>query len=104
MGDVPADPCGQRTVLIEVIHGGEVPPGTVAAGHFGHARSEVDAEPFPAKQKQTGTRGWIGAAEAGPESRRREKQAKESGFEEHSVRLIAGEILRGADKGDKANE
>ena len=69
-----------------------------------HARFEVDAEPFPAQQKQAGARRRMSRAQAGPESGRREKQRDEAGFEQHAVRLIAGKILRRADEGKKANE
>jgi len=35
--DVPANPSGERAVLVIVVHGGELAPGNVAAGDFGHA-------------------------------------------------------------------
>ena len=101
---VPADPGGQRAILVVVVHRGEVAPGEVAARHFHHARFEIDAEPFPLQQEKARARGGMRAAEARAESRRREKERDESGFEQHSVRLVAGKILRRADERKKADE
>ena len=51
-----------------------------------------------------GARRRMRAAKARAEAGRREKERDESGFEQHAVGLVAGEILRGADKGKEANE
>ena len=71
--DLPANPGGERAVLVIVVHGGELAPGNVAAGDFGDAGFEIDAKPFPLKKKEAGA-GWrICASKAGQKSRRREK-------------------------------
>src|SRR5690242_2056984 len=47
MLDVPADPGGQRAVLVILVHRRKIPPFGIAAHDFGDARLEIDAEPFP---------------------------------------------------------
>jgi len=43
-------------------------------------------------------------AQAGPQSGRSEEQRDEAGFQQHAVRLVAGEILRRGDKGQKTHQ
>ena len=45
---VPADPIGERAILIVLVEGGEVAPLGVMAGEFDDARFEIDREPQPA--------------------------------------------------------
>src|ERR1700739_2012904 len=52
----PADPGGQRSVLVVFVHCREGAPLAVAADQLDHARFEIDAEPLPLQQKQAGTR------------------------------------------------
>ena len=56
---------------------------------------------LPAQEEKAGARRRVRAGESGPESRRREEQRDEAGFEEHAVGLVAGEILRGADESER---
>ena len=98
---VPANPSGKRTVLIIVVHGREVAPRIVAAGELHEAGFEIDAKPFPEKQKKASARRRVVAAEAGTKSRGREKQCQKAEFKEHPIGLIAREILRGGDKREK---
>ena len=51
---IPADPGRQRSVLVVLIHRREVAPLGVSAQKLHRARLEVDAEPFPLEQEQTG--------------------------------------------------
>src|SRR5712664_4444577 len=101
---VPADPGGQRTVLVILIHSGEMAPLRIAAGNFGDARFEVNAKPFPEEKKNASTHGRAVCREAGTKAGRGEKKGDKAGFEEHAVGLITGEVGGGADKGDEANE
>src|SRR4029077_3156007 len=78
---VPADPCGQRTILIVVVHRREVAPRGIAAPDFRHARFEIDPEPLPLQQKHTRARGWIASPQSRPESRGRKKQRYKTRFE-----------------------
>src|SRR5271167_1202311 len=48
---VPANPRGQRAVLIVLVHGGEVAPLGIAASELHHTRLKVDAKPLPLQQK-----------------------------------------------------
>ncbi len=93
---VPANPARQRAILIVVVHGGEIAPGSVAAGELHHAGFEIDAKPFPEQQKKAGARGRMPAAQARTESGRGEEKRDESCLEQHAVGLIAREILRRA--------
>ncbi len=52
--NVPTDPGGQGTVLVVLIHRGQVAPFGVAAEQLHQARFEVDAEPLPLQQEQAG--------------------------------------------------
>src|ERR1700719_244418 len=101
---IPPDPGGQRTVLIILVHGGEVPPLGIAAGNFGDAGFEIDAEPFPQKQKDAGAHGRALRSEARAKSWRREKEGDKAGFEEHAVGLVAGKIRGGADEREEADQ
>src|SRR5882762_6201217 len=104
MLQVPADPSRQRTILVILVHGGEVAPLRIAAGDFGDAGLEVNAEPFPEKKKDGGADGWIVGSEAGTKSGRGEEKGDEAGFEKHAVGLVPGELGRGADEGEKAEK
>src|SRR6267378_5181158 len=101
---VPADPGGQRTVLIVLVHSGEIAPLRIAAGNFGHAGFEINAKPFPEEKTNAGARGRAVCREAATKAGRGEKKGDKAGFEEHAVGLITGEVRGGADKGDEANE
>ena len=48
---IPADPRGQRTILVVLVHGRQVAPFRVSARQLHHARFEVDAEPLPLQQE-----------------------------------------------------
>ncbi len=101
---VPANPGGQRTILIILVHGGEMAPFRIAAGKFGDAGFEVDAEPFPKKKKDTSANGRVGCAEARTKSRGSEEERKKAGFEKHAVGLVAGKIGGGADEGEETDK
>src|SRR6266481_818803 len=101
---VPADPGGQRTVLVVLVHGREMAPLRIAAGDFGDAGFKVNAEPFPEKKKNAGAHRRAAGREAGTKARRRQKERDEAGFEEHAVGLIAREIGGGGDEGEEAEE
>src|SRR5579875_3132442 len=45
--DVVANPGGQRTILVVLVHGGEVPPLGVAGEQLNDAGFKVDPEPLP---------------------------------------------------------
>src|SRR5690349_15117178 len=79
------------------------PPG-IAAGNFGDAGLEVDAEPFPEKKKDGGADGLAVGSEARTKSGRGQKKGDEAGFEKHAVGLVAGEIGCGGDEGEKAEK
>src|SRR5438270_7503905 len=99
-----ANPCGQRAVLVIVVHGGEMTPGIVAAGELYNAGFKVDAEPFPPEKKQAETRRRLRSANARPQAGRREEERDETSFQQHAVRLEAGEILRGGNEREKTNQ
>ena len=92
MLDVPADPGGQRAVLVVLVHRGEVAPLRIAAEQLDHAGFEVDAEPLPLQEEQAGARRRMVSSPAGPDAARREEECDEAGFEQHAVGLIAGEV------------
>ena len=71
---------------------------------FAEAGLEIDAKGFPAQQEEAGARGGVCAGESRAQNGRREKQRDEAGFEEHAVRLVAGEIARRGDEGKEAHE
>src|SRR5258708_30304920 len=101
---VPADPGGQRTVLVILIHSGEIAPLRIAAGNFGDARFEVNAKPFPEEKKNASTHGRAVCREAGTKAGRGEEKGDKASFEEHAVGLITGERRGGAADGDKAEQ
>ena len=103
MLDVPADPGGERAVLVVVVHRSEVSPGQVMAQYFHHAGLEINAEAEPHQQEPTRPRWRILFAKARTKTRGREEQSDEARFEKHSVRLITGKILRAADERKKRN-
>ena len=101
---VPADEGGQRTVLVILVHRGEVTPLGIAREQLDNAGFEVDAEPLPQQEEEGGARGWRVDAPAGPESARGEEEGEEAGFKEHAVGLVAGEVAGGGDEGQEADE
>src|SRR5689334_4814659 len=101
---IPADPSGQRPVLVVLVHGGEISPSGISAHDFRDAGFEVNAEPLPSQQKKAGARGGMVAAKPGPKTRWREEKRDEPGFEQHAVRLILGKILCDRDKRNKTDE
>ncbi len=104
MLEIPADPSRERTVLVILVHGGEMAPLGIATGDFGNAGLKVDAEPFPEKKKDSGVNGRTVRSEAGTKSGRGQEKRDEAGFEKHTVGLVAGELGRGTDEGEKADE
>src|ERR1041385_4314245 len=70
---VPANPRGERAVLVVVIHGRQMPPGIVPAGKLYNAGFKIDAEPFPPKKKQAKAGRCMCCAKAWPQSGRSEK-------------------------------
>src|SRR5215813_7763933 len=101
---VPAEPRGQRVVLVIVVHRGQVTPGIVAARYFHDPRFEVDSEPFPAQKEQAQARRRMRRAQSRTKPRGREEERNKSRFKQHAVRLVAGKLLRSSDKGKKAHE
>src|SRR5712671_7434207 len=104
MLQVPADPSGQRTILVILVHGGEVAPLGIAAGDLGDAGLEVNAEPFPKEKKDGGADGRTVRSEAGTKSGRGQKKRDEAGFEKHAVGLVAGELGRGGNEGEERDK
>ena len=96
---VPANPGGQRPVLVILVHGGEVPPLRISAQNLDHAGFKVDAKPLPLQQEQTGSRNRMPPSEAGTKAGRRKEPGDESSLEQHAIRLVAGKILRRAYEG-----
>src|SRR6185437_5860338 len=101
---VVADPRRQRAVLVILVHRRKVPPLRITAEQLHQTRLEVNPKPFPLKQKVAGARGRTVGSQPGPKTGGRQKEREESGFEQHSIGLIAGENLRGGDEGKKAEE
>src|SRR5260370_6588456 len=101
---IPANPRWQRAVLVVLVHGREVAPLLIAAEFFHKARFEINPEPLPPQEPEAGPRRRMMGCKTRPESGRREEEREEAGFQQHAVRLIAGEVARGADKRKKANE
>ena len=104
MLDVPADEGGQGTVLVVLVHRGEVTPLGIAGEQLDDAGFEIDAEPLPLQEEECGARRRGVDAPAGPESARREEEGEEAGFKEHAVGLVAGEVAGGRDEGQEADE
>ena len=48
---VPANPCGQRAILVVVVHSGEVTPGVVAAGELDDAGFESRCGTIPSAEE-----------------------------------------------------
>ena len=95
---VPADPRGQRAILVVLVHGRKVAPLRVAAGELHHARFEINPKPLPLQQEPAHARGRIVRAPSRPQPARSEEQRQESRFQQHAVRLIAREHAARADK------
>src|SRR6266404_6651928 len=104
MLEIPADPSRERTVLVILVHGSEMATLGIAAGDFGDAGLEVDAETFPKEKKDGGADGWTVGSEAWTKSGWSEEEGDEAGFEKHAVGLVARELGRGTDKGEKGDE
>src|SRR5258708_7080814 len=101
---VPPDPSWQWPVLVILVQRREIAPLRVAAQDFCHAPFGINPEASPNQKKQPRAR-WRGpSAQTWPKSSGREKQGNETRLQQHSVRLISGEILRRADERQKANE
>src|ERR1700677_3505096 len=101
---VPANPCGQRTLLIVLIHGCKVAPLWISTHDLRDAGLEVDAKPLPEQQEQTRAARPRCGAHARPKSRRSKKESNESSFKQHPVRLMTGKILRSADERQEAHK
>ncbi len=101
---VPADPRGQRAVLVVLVHRGEVAPGRVAARQLHHARLEVDAEPLPQQQQDRRPRWRPPRSPPRQQPRRSQKEREKPRLQQHPIGLVAGEILRRADKRKEARE
>src|SRR3954451_9617177 len=68
MLNVPADPRGQRAILVILVHGREVAPLRVAAGEFDHARLEIDAKPLPQQEKNSSAHGRLAQTQSRPKA------------------------------------
>src|SRR5581483_6726895 len=90
---IPADPGGERAILVVLVHGGEVAPFGIATEELNEAGFKVDTKPFPQNEELAGARRGGGCTEAGPEAARREEERNEAGFEQHAIGLIVGEVL-----------
>src|SRR5580700_1852495 len=101
---IPANPCRQRTVLVVLIHGGEVAPLLLATDQLHQARVEVDSKPLPLQQKQACSHRRMIICQTRTASCRREEKRNEARFQQHSVRLVARKILRCTDERQKAHE
>src|SRR5260370_27662494 len=101
---VPSDPSWQWPVLVILVQRREIAPLRVAAQDFCHARFEINPETFPHQQEQARARWLAFFAPTWPKSPGGEEQGNETRLQQHSVRLISGEILRRADERQKANE
>src|SRR5581483_3837175 len=91
---VPSDPCGQRSILVILIHGSEVPPLGVPAHQLHYPAFEIDPKPLPLQQKQARSSRRMLRRETWAKPGRREKQADESRLQKHSVGLVSRKILR----------
>src|SRR5450432_2612430 len=98
---VPANPSGQRPILIILVHRREVPPLRIAADNFGHAGFEINSKPFPQEQEDTGADRRVRCPQARPKTPRCEKQCNESGLKQHSIGLISRKLPCSADKRKK---
>src|SRR5262249_15771966 len=76
---VPADPSGQRAILVILIHRGEVAPSRIAAKILGNARFEIDCEPDKLQKKKARARWRRGFAQTCTQARRGEKERNKSG-------------------------
>src|SRR5713101_7530826 len=86
------------------IHGAQVAPGRISAKIFRDAGFEVNREPQEPQQKQRRSRRRLLLSQARPPAAWREEVADKSSTKQHSVRLIAGKILRSRDKREKADK
>ena len=99
---VPADPGGQRAVLVVLVHRGEVTPLLVAAEPLHQPRFEVDTKPFPLQEPEAEADRWVCRAETRAQSGRSEEHGDESGFEQHAIGLIGREVSGRADECEEA--
>src|SRR5438132_4725905 len=51
---IPADPSGQRSILVVLVHRGQIAPLRISAGDLCDARFEVDMEPLPLQEEEAG--------------------------------------------------
>lgn len=100
--EVPADPGGQRAVLVVLVHRGEVAPGRVAGGELDDAGLKVDPEPLPEQKEKGRARGQRAGAPARPQTAGRDKDGEEAGLKQHAVRLVLAEVLRDRDPAQEA--
>src|SRR5579885_1915043 len=101
---VPADPGGQRAVLVILVHRRQMAPLGIVAGQLGDAGFKVNSKPLPLEQEQAGRRCRTGFPQPGAKSRRREEQREESRSQQHAVGLIIRKIARGGDEGEKSDQ
>ena len=82
---IPADPSGQRPILVVLVHRGQVAPLGISAGDLCDARFEVDAEPLPLQKEETGVYWRPHSTPAWEDSWRGKEKRDESSFEQHTV-------------------
>lgn len=99
----PADPRRERTVLVVVIHRGEIAPARIAARDLRDARLEVDTEALPQEDEAHGARRRLRLAPAGSQPARREDERGGGRFDEHPFGLVRREILRSGHERDETN-
>ena len=105
MVSIPGDPGGQRSILVILIHGREIAPFCIVPQDFRDSRFKIDAEHQPDQKKSASARWRVRAFPTRDAIRAGAKnKLMNLCFEQHSVRLVAREILRGADKGKKSDE
>ncbi len=100
---IPANPRRQRAVLVILVERREVPPLRVAAHDLRNARFEINPEAFPNQQKQACARWPAFLPPPRPKTCRREKHRDKSRLQQHSIRLVAGKLLRRTHKRKKAH-
>src|SRR2546426_10963710 len=90
---IPADPSGQRTILIVLVHRGQIAPLGISASYLRDARFEVDAEPLPLQKEETGVYWRPNWAPPWAGSRGGKEKRDESSFRQPTVGLGGRTIL-----------
>ena len=102
--EVPADPGGKRSILVVVVHGGEVAPGGIAGEELDDAQigSRCGTTPRGGGGSWRGRGGSRRRGRVG--GRRGRRRGRGSRLEQHAIGLVAGEVLGGGDKGEEAQK